>query len=271
MSDELIITRSNPIQQKEESTFPTETFELPSGGKFYPPNNPLSKGVVELRMMTAKEEDILTNPNLLKKGLAIDRLLESLIVDKNIKIEDLLTGDKNAVIFAVRRLAYGDTYGPLQIKCPKCDVENNVEINLAKIQNQEKQSEYFPDNNGHFTFELPFSKLIVKIKLLSGLDEKEIETELAALAKINKFNSSEITTRLKKSLVQINDKTDRKFINTYVDTQLLSRDSLALRQFIKKVTPDIDSTFNFVCTSCSHEERTAVPVTANFFWPDARV
>ena len=191
-------------------------------------------------------------------------------VDKNIKIDDLLTGDKNAVIFSVRRLAYGDTYGPLQIKCPKCDAENKTSVNLQDIQNQEQQTEY-DAINGLFEFELPYSKVRVKIKLMTGNDEKQIEAELTALQKINKQNTSEITTRIKKSIVQINNDSDRKVITTFVDTQLTSRDSLALRQFIRKVTPDIDSTFNFTCNSCSHEERVAVPITANFFWPDARV
>jgi phage FluMu protein Com len=270
MSDEIIISKSQNTTVQPVSIFPTETIELPSGGKFYPPESPLSKGTIEVRMMTAKEEDILSNPNLLKKGLAVDKVLESLIVDKNIKIDDLLTGDKNAVIFSVRRLAYGDTYGPLQIKCPKCDTENKTSVNLQDIQNQEQQTEY-QSNNGLFEFQLPYSKIYVKIKLMTGNDEKQIESELNALQKINKQNTSEITTRLKRCIVQINNETDRKSIITFVDTQLTSRDSLALRQFIRKVTPDIDSTFNFTCSSCGHEERVAVPITANFFWPDARV
>lgn len=270
MSDEIIITRSQVTPSQPSSIFPTETIELPSGGKFYSSESPLSKGTVEVKMMTAKEEDILSNPNLLKKGIAVDKVLESLIVDKNIKIDDLLTGDKNAVIFSVRRLAYGDTYGPLQIKCPKCDAENKTSVNLQDIQNQDQQTEY-DATNGLFEFELPYSKVKVKIKLMTGHDEKQIESELTALQKINKQNTSEITTRLKKSIVQINNESDRKVITTFVDTQLTSRDSLALRQFIRKVTPDIDSTFNFTCNSCGHEERVAVPITANFFWPDSRV
>lgn len=270
MSDEIIITRSQVATQQQTSTFPTEIIELPSGGKFYPPESPLSKGTVEVKMMTAKEEDILSNPNLLKKGLAVDKVLESLIVDKNIKLDDLLTGDKNAIIFSVRRLAYGDVYGPLQIKCPKCDSENRINVNLQEIQNREQQTE-FDSVNGLFEFEFPYSKNKVKIKLMSGNDEKQVEAELNALQKLNKQNLSEITTRLKKSIVALNNDTDRKVINTFVDTQLTSRDSLALRQFIRKITPDIDSTFNFTCNSCNHEERVAVPITANFFWPDARV
>ena len=269
MSDEIIISRTTSVQ-KENYLFPTETIDLPSGGKFYSPESPLSKGTIEIKMMTAKEEDILSNPNLLKKGIAIDRLLESLIVTKNVKVDDLLIGDKNALIFAARRLAYGDSYGPIQIKCPKCDVENKITINLAEIQNQEQQSE-FDSKNGLFEFQLPYSKVSVKVKVLTGHDEKQIEAELNALSKINKQNTSEVTTRLKKSIVELNGQTDRKVINDFVDEKMTSRDSLALRQFIRKVTPDIDSSFNFTCSSCSHEERVAVPVTVNFFWPDSRV
>ena len=186
MSDEIIITRAGQnVVSQPVSIFPTETIELPSAGKFYPSDSPLSKGTVEIKMMTAKEEDILSNPNLLKKGIAVDKVLESLIVDKNIKIDDFLTGDKNAVIFSVRRLAYGDTYGPLQIKCPKCEVENKTSVNLQDIQNQEQQTEY-ESINGLFEFELPYSKVRVKIKLMTGHDEKQIESELIALQKINK-------------------------------------------------------------------------------------
>ncbi len=176
MSDEIIISRSQNVVTQPSSIFPTETIELPSGGEFYPSDSPLSKGTVEVKMMTAKEEDILSNPNLLKKGQAVDKVLESLIVDKNIKPDDLLTGDKNAVIFSVRRLAYGDTYGPLQVKCPKCDAENKININLQDIQNQEQQTDY-QSVNGLFEFELPYSKVRVKVKLLNGHDEKQIESE----------------------------------------------------------------------------------------------
>jgi len=121
MSDEIIITRSTTSKEfSTQQTYPTEIIDLPSQGKFYDTSNPLSKGVVEMKFMTAKEEDILTSPNLLKKGLAVDKLLESLIVDKSINLDTLLSGDQNALIFAARRLAYGDNYGPLDIQCPKC-------------------------------------------------------------------------------------------------------------------------------------------------------
>ena len=126
-----------PPSQKQEATFPTEVIELPSKGFFYKENDPLSSGKVELKMMTAKEEDILTSENLIKKGVVLDKLLESLIVDKSIKIENILIGDKNALYVAARRLAYGDSYGPVGIVCKNCKEESKIDINLAELKDKE--------------------------------------------------------------------------------------------------------------------------------------
>ena len=74
---------------EQKFNFPTEVIELPSKGLLYPKSSPLSKGTVELKYMSAKEEDILTNQNYLQKGTVIDKLLESLIVDKEISYSEL--------------------------------------------------------------------------------------------------------------------------------------------------------------------------------------
>ena len=89
-----------------ESKYPTETIDLPSGGKLYPQDSPLSSGKIEIKYMTAKEEDILTSANLIKKGVVIDRLLDSIIVTEGVGIDDLILGDKNAIMVAARILAY---------------------------------------------------------------------------------------------------------------------------------------------------------------------
>ena len=237
---------------------------------FYPPNSPLSKGTVEIKLMTAKEEDILTSPNLLKKGLAIDKLLESLIVDKNIKTTDFLIGDKNALIFAVRRLAYGDTYGPVDITCPKCQNVNRLNIDLGQLKEKELDETKFEPGVNVFEYTLPYSKVNIKFKLLTDEDEKSIERDAAALSKLNKTASTEVTSRLKKMIVEVNGETDPVKIKNFVDN-MQSRDSLALRQYVRDFTPDIDSSFEFSCKECGAEERAAVPMTVNFFWPDSRV
>ena len=271
MSDEIIITRNTPSKEiNTQQSYPTETIDLPSQGKFYDMSNPLSKGTVEMKFMTAKEEDILTSPNLLKKGLAIDKLLESLVIDKSINLDTLLSGDKNALIFAARRLAYGDTYGPLDIQCPKCSTKNKVNVDLAQIQNKSLESEINIDGNNEFTYTLPASKAVVTFKPLTSADEKLIERDNLAMSKIKKDSSTEVTSRLRYMVTSINGERDKGKLKALIEN-LLAKDSLALRQHIKSVTPDIDSNFNFVCEQCTHEERVAVPITANFFWPDARV
>jgi hypothetical protein len=268
MSDEIVLQRT--AATPKASTFPTEIIDLPSKGHFYPAGSPLSSGRIELKLMTAKEEDILISPNLLKKGLAIDKLLESLIIDKNIKIGDLLLGDKNALIFAVRRLAYGDTYGPVEIQCPKCAAKSKETIDLSQLKEKEfDETQYEPGTNV-FEFVLPTSKATVQFKLLTDADEKIIEKDNVALGKLNKVSSGEITTRLKRQIVSVNGETDPVKVKGFVDN-MPSRDSLALRQHIRSITPDIDANFNFTCADCGQEEKVGVPMTVQFFWPDAGV
>lgn len=273
MNDEIIpITRPSSTTQnastKIENTYPTEIVELPSRGYFYSVDDPLSKGTVELKMMTAKEEDILTNESFIKKGIVLDRLLESLIIDKTIKIENLLTGDKNALFIAARRLAYGDKYGPMEITCNSCREECNVTINLNEIKTKEYDFSDKKKGLNFFEFVLPYSKRVLKVKILSNKDDVEIEAELKALSKIGK-SSSEVTTRLKHIIIAVDNNNDKAYIRQFVDNELLSRDSIELRKFVRSVSPDIDLNFNFICEHCQAEERVGVPMTVQFFWPES--
>lgn len=256
----------------EKPKYPSESIGLPSEGYFYNSNSPLSNGLVDVKYMTAKEEDILTSQNLIKKGVVLEKLLESLIVTDGVKIDELLVGDKNALFIASRRLAYGDSYGPLEIKCPKCGKENNCTVDLSKVNNKEFDFEKYERGVNLFEFVLPASKVNLKYKLLTHRDENAIEQELTALNKINKSGASpEVTTRLKKMIVSVDGNEDRQIVNKFVDQQLLSKDSLAFRSYVKENTPDIDLSFDFECNDCSHNERMGIPLSVSFFWPDARV
>ena len=256
------------IPQKVVSKFPTETIELPSRGHFYPDGHPLSNGNLELKMMTAKEEDILTNQNLIRKGIVLDKLLESLIVTQ-VKIDDILIGDKNAAFFAARRLAYGDIYGPVKITCPKCQTECERKIDLSLMKAKELDLSSYAKGQNEFEFLLPYTKKLIKYKLLTHRDEMAIDAEIKAVVKINKNASSDVTTRLRTMIVAIDNNTDRAFIQKFVTQEMPSRDSLAFRQHVREQTPDLDMTFDFACDECSHEERVSVPMTAQFFWPDS--
>jgi phage FluMu protein Com len=261
--------QASPPQQKQEVTYPTEVIELPSQGHFYPLEHPLSSGKLELKMMTAKEEDILMSQNLIKKGIVLDKLLETLIVDKNIKLDDLLLVDKNAILVAARRLAYGDGYGPVEVTCPKCREKNQVTFNLGEIKNEEFDFSNYTRGENSFEFVLPYSKKTIQYKILTHKDEQQIENELKANNKILKgASSNEVTARLRSMIISVDGNSDRNYVKKYVETEMVSRDALALRQYIKKNIPDVDLNFNFICGDCSHEERLGVPLTVQFFWPD---
>lgn len=261
------ISQPNPVAAKP-TTYPTETIDLPSEGHFYPEDHILSNGQVEIKMMTAKEEDILTNSNLIKKGIVLDKLLESLIVTP-IKLDDLLVGDKNAIFFAARRLAYGDNYGPVKVPCPKCQSENQKLIDLSKMKSKPFDFSKFEKGQNEFEFTLPYTKKTVRYKLLTHRDENQIDAEIKGLNRINKNSSTEMTTRIRAMIISIDGDTDRNNIKRFVEQELPSRDSLALRSYVKENSPDLDMTFEFSCDECGNEERVTVPLTAQFFWPDA--
>lgn len=247
--------------------FPTEYIDLPSQGHFYSPSSPLSDGRVQLKYMTAREEDILTNQNLIKKGVVLDELLKAIIVTPNVKMDDILIGDKNAIFIAARRLAYGDKY-PVKITCPKCGEEIDVEINLAELKSKEFDFTKYTKGENVFAFELPISKKKLTYKILTHKDESDIDAELKGLAKVSKTTSPEMTTRLKYTILSVDGNNDRGNIKKFVDN-MLAKDSMAFRKYIRENTPDLDMSFDFKCTACGHEERMALPLGVDFFWPSS--
>ena len=278
MSDEIFIEQlkqqheaSSVKSSNNSQTYPAETVDLPSKGYFYSESSPLSKGSIEMKMMTAREEDILTNENFIKKGIVLDKLLESLIVTPGVNINDLLMVDKNALFVAARRLAYGDAYGPVKIECRKCNVENKVTIDLGQLNEKDIDFSAMERGVNEFEFQFPVSKRTIIFKLLTSGDEDAIDRDSKAMAKIKKNITAEVTTRLKKMIVSLDGKRDPALITKFVDNELLSRDSMALRGYVKSIAPELDLGFNFVCENCQNEERMDVPMTVQFFWPDAGV
>lgn len=256
-----------PAPVKQEVKFPTEVINLPSKGWFYPEGTALAKGTLELKMMTAKEEDILTSKNLIQKNIVLDKLLESVIIDKSINADDMLVCDRNAAFYALRRLAYGDDYSAT-ISCGRCGKENAVNIDLGKIDNKPFDFEKYPKGQNSFEFTLPSSNVVVTYKLLSKKDEDIIERELETFAKLSKDFSKEVTTRLTRVIIGVNGDTDLMRIRRFVNEELLSKDSLALRKHIRDNMPNIDSTFDFSCQHCGLERKEETPLGVSFFWPN---
>jgi hypothetical protein len=249
-------------EEKQEFKFPTEMIDLPSGGKLYPDDSPLKDGKIEIKYMTAKEEDILTSQNLIKEGVVIDRLLDSLIVSKGLITDDLFVGDKNAVMIASRILAYGGDY-TVEVTDPNTGESKQNTFDLTQCQFKELPDDVDYSNN-EFKLELPVSKVKITFKLLTGKDENDIASELKSLHKIGQH--AEVTTRLKNIITSVNGDTSKSIISNFVDN-MLSKESLFLRDQIARINPDIDLT-----QEVDMEGETVslvIPMTVEFFWPKA--
>jgi len=246
----------------EENKFPSEVVDLPSGGIIYGKDSPLKDGKVEIKYMTAKEEDILTSANLIKKGVVIDKLLDSLILTKGITSDDLLVGDKNAVMVAARVLAYGPEY-ITEVTNPADGSPFPYTFNLTDCPFKELPKDVDYSKN-EFDFMLPTMKTKIKFKLITGKDERLITEDLKALSKNG--ISAEVTTRLRHSIVSVDGDNDRSKINNFVN-DILSRDSIALRSEIRRISPDID--MNQEIEIGDESVKVAIPMAVSFFWPGA--
>jgi hypothetical protein len=239
-----------------EFKLPTETVSLPSKGLLYPENNPLSSGKIEMKYMTAKEEDILTNQAYIADGTVFDRLFKSLIVS-DVNYDDLLVGDKNAVLIAARILGYGKDY--------KFALgEEDFEVDLSLLQDKEIDESIYTRGVNKFSFTLPSSNTTVVFKILTHKDEENIRKEIESYKKISKDTSPEVTTRLKHTIISVDGKEDKKDIRNFVDNYLLARDARALREYVRQIQPDIDLTF----FPNRNETGVNIPIGLTFFWPN---
>lgn len=244
--------------------FPTEIVELPSKGLIYPKDNPLSSGKIEMKYMTAKEEDILTNQNYISKGIVLDKLLESLIVSK-INYNDIVVGDKNALLIASRVLGYGKDYTFKAYSSETNQIEDfTVDLTTLKDKNLDPK-DLKEEGVNEFDFTLPFSKTSLTFKLLTHGDEKAIDRELDGLKKINKDLVPENTTRFKYTITSVDGDREKKTVRDFVDNYLLAKDAQPLREEIKRVSPDVNLTYG------DTGEEVQIPIGVNFFWPDSRI
>jgi hypothetical protein len=246
--------------EEQKFKFPTEMVDLPSKGLVYPEGHPLSSGQVEMKYMTAREEDILTNQNYIVKGVVIDKLLQSLIVTK-FDYNTLLIGDKNALLVASRILGYGKDYDFNYLGEVKV-------VDLSKLNNKVLDDSIFIKGKNEFAFTLPHSNTPITFKLLTEGDENKIEDELKGLKKINKDSVPELTTRLKQVILSIDGDYEKKTIREFVDNYLLAKDSRSLREYIGKIQPDVDLTFEIEISN-EETEKINIPIGLNFFFPDA--
>ena len=246
-----------------EVKFPTEVVDLPSQGLLYPKDSPLSSGQIEIKYMTAREEDILTSANLIKKGIVIDKLLEALIIDKSIKLDDMLLGDKNAILIASRILAYGKDY--------EVEIDGKeVVVDLTTLKEKKLDEKIVVNGANEFDFQLPATKRKLTFKLLTQSDEKSMDKEIQGYKKIGDGIGYETTTRLKHQILSVDGDAKKASINSFVDNEFLSRDSRDFRAHVNSINPDVEMKSVYIDEDGNEKEFT-VPMTVTFLWPSARV
>ena len=246
-----------------EVKFPTEVVDLPSQGLLYPKDSPLSSGQIEIKYMTAREEDILTSANLIKKGIVIDKLLEALIVDKSIKLDDMLLGDKNAILIASRILAYGKDY--------EVEVDGQeVVVDLTTLKEKKLDEKIVVNGANEFDFELPATKRKLTFKLLTQSDEKSMDKEIQGYKKIGDGIGYETTTRLKHQILSVDGDAKKASINSFVDNEFLSRDSRDFRAYVNSINPDVEMKSTLIDEDGNEKEFT-VPMTVTFLWPSVGI
>lgn len=262
-----------PVQQltennnKSELSYfnPTEMIDLPTKGRFYSKEHPLyNVESIEIRYMGARDVEILNSKTLLQKGLALDKMLQGLLIDKSIKVDDLFIPDKNALILAARITGFDAEYNT-RVICPVCGEKSNhsFDLNAVKAKEVDEKVELMPD--GSFELALPLSKAKVVCKLLTGADEKELQL-MSNKKKKHKLPEQPLMDQLKQIIVSVNNDTDKEVVNKFIDN-ILARDSKFIRDEYARITPNIDLKQMFECSVCSSESEINIPLTADFFWP----
>ncbi len=273
MEENIQIQRGAVPTQPQQTTaktfeFPTQVISLPSEGKVYAASNPLSSGKVEIKYLTAKEEDILADTNLINKGLVLDKLLESIVVQQGVNTDDLIIGDKNAIYLAARVLGYGPEYD-VEITDPFSGERQKVTIDLTAVQTKDIDYSLLSPNN-RYDFTLPSGKNIT-FKFLTHKDEKDINNDIKAMERLTKgkSNSSEVTTRLKYMIVAVDGNSDRAFVNSWVLNQFLAKDVKAFRAYVRSISPDLNMKFDFTSELTGETEALDIPFGIDFFYPTA--
>jgi len=247
---------------------PVESVPLPSSGLVYSSDSPLHlQETVDIKAMTAKEEDILTSRALIKKGTVITTLLNSCLVDKNISVQEMLSGDRNAIMVALRITGYGAEY-TAEVDCPACGFKSKQEFDLSEMPIKRLELKPVQEGQNVFEFKLPVTKKNVHFRFLTGADEEELLVLQERKKKIGSLTDSIVTTKLQYSILSIDGKTDKNLISSFI-RNMPARDSLALRKFIDNNEPGIEMKAHMSCPSCHEQSEVRIPLGASFFWPDS--
>jgi len=246
---------------------PVESVPLPSKGIVYPTDNALhGQETIDIRAMTAREEDILTSRALIKKGTVITTLLQSCLIDKRIDVNKMISGDRNAIMVALRITGYGSEY-TAEVDCPLCATKSKQEFDLSQLPIKSLEIQPVEVGQNLFEFTLPVTKKVIRFRFLTGSDEEEILQIQERKKKAGALSDNLVTTRLQFSLVSVDGKTDKALISSFI-RNMPAKDSLQLRQFIDRNEPGIEMKSFMDCPSCNETSEVRMPLGATFFWPD---
>ena len=256
-----------PIFNPLSFVAPTEVVDLPSKGEGYPDDHPLKgKDHIEIRYMTAKDEDILSNQSLIKKGIALERLFENIIVDAKIDPLSLLVCDRNAILIQARATAYGADY-EAHVGCKNCGTRNRIIFDLRNpkfeggmTEESLKHVQYV--GNGLYQTKMPGTKFNVKFRVANGEDENRI----LSLAVENKTVDYGTVEQYKHMIKEIEGHTDEEIINSYVENMIVT-DATHFKMCLRRCSKSVRVSETFSCKQCSTEQEVDVPFGTDFFWP----
>lgn len=262
------VSQADKVKADFGLDIPQEVVPLPSSGKVYPQSSSLHNAeTVEIRSMTAREEDILTSRALLKKGTVITELIKSCLVDKSVNVLDLLSGDRNALMVAIRITGYGPEYA-VEMECPDCGAKTPHEFNLGALPIKRLEIEPVMPGTNLFEFRLPKSGNVVKFKFMTGRDEEEMMVLADKQKKLGLPSDSSVTTNLQYAIQSVDGIEDRSKIVSFVKS-MHARDSLELRKYMKENEPGIIMKQETTCEACGHSEEVSMPLGVTFLWPSA--
>jgi len=246
---------------------PVESVPLPSRGVVYPVDSPLyGQETIDVKAMTAREEDILTSRALIKKGTVITELLRSCLINKDLRPDTLLSGDRNAIMTAIRITGYGANY-EVEVECPNCDEKSKQSFDLTSLPIKRLEISPLTEGENIFEVELPLTHKKVQFKFLTGIDEREMSILSERQKKSGLQASNMITQRFKQQIVAIDGITDKSKIGMFIGN-MPAGDSLYLRKHIDKHEPGIEMKAWMECGQCFEHSEVRLPMGASFFWPD---
>lgn len=242
-NQDLVNIARQQYENKQKSKLPSVIVKLASGGKIYPKKHPLHAGQIEMRYMTAYDEDILTNASYITEGVVFNKLLESIILTP-IDINDICAVDRDGLILHARIMAYGAEY-PVKIEDPKTKKMLERIVDLTQVQF--KPFTLVSDDNGEFSYKV------------------NEETTIKFAFPSADVDNDTVTQTITNLVTEVNGIRDRSAIEQFIRYEFLARDAKQFREYVSKNAPGVDYQMNFEGEDGS-TFKAMFPIGADLFW-----